>query len=183
MGHLSVIEHSLASFHIAGVSRAFSHELVRHRHLSFSQLSQRYVDERDEPVVEPLAIADDPQLRELFAEHAERSREAYGRIVERLDEKFADVKAVTDRRKLARQAARFVLPNATQTEIVVSGNFRAWRHFLMLRCSPHAEAEIRAVGMKVLAILERQAPAIFGDYERLTAPDGSVAARPTLVEE
>lgn len=183
MGHLSVIEHSLASFHITGVSRSFTHELVRHRHLSFSQLSQRYVDERNEPVVEPRAIADDPELHELFSEFAAQSREAYERIVERLDEAFADVESPTDRRKLARQAARSVLPNATQTDIVVSGNFRAWRHFLMLRCSPHAEAEIRAVAMKVLEILENEAPAIFGDYERLTAPDGSPAARPTLVEE
>lgn len=183
MGHLSVIEHTLAVFHISGVSRSFTHELVRHRHLSFSQLSQRYVDEREEPVVEPQAIASDPELHQIFMEAAGHSRQAYERICDRLDEIFANVESATDRRKLARQAARAVLPNATQTEIVVSGNFRAWRHFLNLRCSPHAEAEIRAVAVKLLDILRQESPAVFGDYHEAVAPDGSRAAEPTLAVE
>lgn len=183
MGHLSVIEHSFAAFHVIGASRSFTHELVRHRHLQFSQRSQRYVDERDEPFCEPAAIAADPELHEVFTAVAAHARAAYEEIVERLDEKFTDVEEATDRRKLARQAARSVLPNAMQTEIVVSGNYRAWRHFLMLRCSPHAEAEIRAVAIKVLDILREEAPAIFGDYRELTAPDGSRAAEPTLAPE
>lgn len=183
MGHLSVIEHSFAAFHMIGVSRSFTHELVRHRHLSFSQRSQRYVDERDEPFVEPEAIAQNPELHELFMDVAAHAQEAYAQMVERLDESFSEVESKTDRRKLARQAARSVLPNAMQTEIVVSGNYRAWRHFLMLRCSPHAEAEIRAVAMQVLDILREEAPAVFGDYRELTAPDGSRAAEPTLAPE
>lgn len=183
MGHLSVIEHTLATFHISGVSRSFTHELVRHRHLSFSQLSQRYVDERDEPAIEPAAIASDPELHEIFIEIARESREAYERICDRLDVLFADVEPKTDRRKLARQAARAVLPNATQTEIVVSGNYRAWRHFLNLRCSPHAEAEIRAVALKVLDILREESPAVFGDYKEVSAADGSRAAEPTMAVE
>ncbi len=183
MGHLSVIEHTLASFHISGVSRSFTHELVRHRHLSFSQLSQRYVDERDEPVVEPEAIASDPELHKIFSEVAEHSQRVYEQIVERLDEVFADVESKTDRRKLARQAARSVLPNATQTEIVVSGNYRAWRHFLNLRCSTYAEAEIRKVAMKILEILKEESPVVFGDYKEITASDGSRAAEPTMAVE
>ena len=179
MGHMSVIEHTFTSFHISGVSRSFTHELVRHRHLSFSQLSQRYVDEREEPVVEPEAISSDPELHEIFSEVAAHSQQAYEQIVERLDEVLADVESKTDRRKLARQAARSVLPNATQTEIVVSGNYRAWRHFLNLRCSTYAEAEIRTVAMKILGILKEESPVIFGDYKEITAPDGSRAAKPT----
>jgi thymidylate synthase (FAD) len=83
----------------------------------------------------------------------------------------------TIRRKLARQAARSVLPNATETKIFVTANARSWRHFIELRCSEHAETEIRMVAAEILEILRREAPSLFGDYEWVPLPDGTRAVR------
>ena len=91
--------------------------------------------------------------------------------------KFAAIEDKTLRRKLARQAARSVLPNATETKIFVTANARAWRHFIELRCNEHAETEIRIVAAKILEALQREAPNLFGDYEFIILPDGTRAAR------
>lgn len=175
-GHLSVIEHASASFMISGVSRSLTHELVRHRHLSFSQLSQRFVAEDDAAMVEPEAIASHPEAHAIFEETTRRCLEAYTRLCELLRERYADVKDATMRRKLARQAARSVLPNATETQIVVTGNFRAWRHFIRMRASKHADVEIRAVALEILRILQKEAPAVFGDFRICTTEDGTEVA-------
>ena len=177
VAHGSVLEHATFCFVIVGVSRSFTHELVRHRAgFGYSQLSQRYVDESVARFVEPACIAEDPALHEswLLAVHA--AQEAYVTLVRRLEEKFADVADSTLRRKLARQAARSVLPNATETKIFVSANARALRHFIELRCNEHAEVEIRAVATQMLKLLQAEAPNIFGDYELVRLPDGSFAA-------
>src|SRR3954463_4030572 len=127
VGHLSVLEHGSVSFYLTGVSRSLTHELTRHRHFSYSQLSQRYVPERDAAMVEPDVIAGDPELHQRFVAAAEAAVQAYTELLEGLEKKFADVEHATLRRKQARQAARALLPNATETRIVVTGNYRAWR--------------------------------------------------------
>jgi len=173
VGHGSVLEHAVWSFLITGVSRSFTHELIRHRHFSYSQLSQRYVDESDSDFVEPEVIADDPELHRVWSEAVDATRKAYDALVEGLQKHYSDVPEATLRRKLARQAARSVLPNATETKIFVTGNARALRHFVEMRGSEHADVEIRKVALRMLEIMQKEAPAMFGDYRLETMADGS----------
>lgn len=183
VGHLSVLEHGVATFYITGVSRSLTHELVRHRHFSYSQLSQRYVPERDAAMVEPDVIAEDPELHKTFVEAAEASVRAYTELLAGLERKFADVENATLRRKQARQAARAVLPNATETRIVVTGNYRAWRHFVAMRATEHADVEIRQLAVECLHQLRRVAPNAFADFTVSTLADGTqIAASPFALE-
>jgi len=176
--HGSVLEHSVWNFIITGVSRSFTHELVRHRAgFAYSQLSQRYVDESVAEYVEPGCIAEDAELHEIWQAAAAQAQKAYIKLVEGLRAKFASVEDKTLRRKMARQAARSVLPNATETKIFVSVNARALRHFIEMRCNEHAEIEIREVAAQILDSMQKEAPNIFGDYELFELPDGTRAAR------
>jgi thymidylate synthase (FAD) len=177
VGHGSVLEHAVWSFLITGVSRSFTHELVRHRHFSYSQLSQRYVDESESPYVEPDVIAADPALHAVWVEAVNAARSAYERLVVGLEERYADEPDRTLRRKLARQAARSVLPNATETRIFVTGNARALRHFIEMRGSEAADVEIRRVALRMLDLMRGEAPALFSDYELVPLADGSQAVR------
>lgn len=177
VGHGSVLEHAVWNFTFTGISRSLTHELVRHRAgYGFSQLSQRYVDESTAEYVEPDVIADDPQLHQLWVEAVSRCHEAYVRLVEGLNAKMAAEPDKTARRKAARQAARSVLPNATETKIFVTANSRALRHFIELRGSRHAEVEIRKLAVQVLRIMQKEAPHIFGDYQLVPLPDGTFEA-------
>jgi thymidylate synthase (FAD) len=183
VGHLSVLEHGTVTFYLTGMSRSLTHELIRHRHFSYSQLSQRYVPERDAAMVEPEVIAEDPELHEKFLRVAEASVTAYNELLEALQKKFADEPKATLRRKQARQAARSVLPNATETRLVVTGNYRAWRHFIAMRASEHADVEIRALAVECLRQLQKAAPNVFGDFEINTLRDGSEVASSPFVTE
>ena len=183
VGHLSVLEHGSVTFYFTGVSRSFTHELIRHRHFSYSQLSQRYVPERDAAMVEPAVIADDPELHKKFVEATEASVLAYTELLEGLERRFAEVENATLRRKQARQAARAVLPNATETRIVVTGNYRAWRHFIAMRASEHADVEIRRLAIACLRQLIDVAPSVFADFEITTLADGSEVATSPLATE
>jgi thymidylate synthase (FAD) len=183
VGHLSVLEHGSVTFYLRGVSRSLTHELVRHRHLSFSQLSQRYVPERDAAMVEPDVIAADPELHARFVAATDSAVAAYTELLEELEHKLADSPDATLRRKQARQAARSVLPNATDTRIVVTGNYRAWRHFVAMRASEHADVEIRALAVAVLRELQRIAPNAFADFEVVSLPDGTEFAASPLANE
>jgi thymidylate synthase (FAD) len=183
VGHLSVLEHGTVTFYISGISRSLTHELIRHRHFSYSQLSQRYVPERDAAMVEPEVIANDPELHARFMAAAEASVSAYNDLLKGLEEKFADVPSATLRRKQARQAARAVLPNATETRIVVTGNYRAWRHFIAMRASEHADVEIRDLAVECLRQLQKAAPNAFADFAISALPDGSEVASSPLVSE
>ncbi|WP_027346021.1 FAD-dependent thymidylate synthase [Hamadaea tsunoensis] len=176
VGHLSVLEHGSVTFYFTGVSRSFTHELIRHRHFSYSQLSQRYVPEREAAMVEPSVIAADPELHKMFTEASEAAVRAYNELLEGLEAKFADVPNATLRRKQARQAARAVLPNATETRIVVTGNYRAWRHFIAMRATEHADVEIRELAVECLRQLQGVAPNVFGDFKISTLGDGSEIA-------
>jgi thymidylate synthase (FAD) len=178
VGHGSVLEHAVWNFLITGVSRSFTHELVRHRAgFSYSQLSQRYVDEADTEFVEPDCIAQNPKAHAAFEKAIAAARDAYVELVALLTETFREVEDKTLRRKLARQAARAVLPNATETKIFVSANARSLRNFFELRASEQAETEIRKVAVLMLKIMRKEAPALFGDYELYPLPDGSEAAK------
>ena len=183
VGHLSVLEHGSVTFYISGISRSLTHELIRHRHFSYSQLSQRYVPERDAAFVEPDVIASDPELHKKFEDAAEASLRAYTELLEGLEAKFADVESPTLRRKQARQAARAILPNATETRIVVTGNYRAWRHFIAMRATEHADVEIRALAVECLRQLQREVPNVFGDFELGRLDDGTEIASSPFVTE
>lgn len=157
--HFSVLEHASATFYLQGVSRSLLAELTRHRHLSFSVLSQRYVDETYANMVTPPALRGDDLATAFLAEHWEIALNAYDRLVEHLTER----KGLP--RKQAREAARCVLPNMTETRIVVTGNHRAWREVIAKRNSPHADAEIRELAAALLHRLKRVAPASYQDIE------------------
>jgi thymidylate synthase (FAD) len=177
VGHGSVLEHAIWNFIVTGVSRSLTHELIRHRAgFGYSQLSQRYVDESVAEYVEPDCIADNPELHRLWLDAVVHSHQAYMRLVEGLQETYKDEPDKTLRRKLARQAARSVLPNATETKIFVTANARALRHFIELRGSRHAEVEIRKLAVKVLHIMQNEAPHLFGDYQLTPLPDGTMEA-------
>ncbi len=184
VGHFSVLEHASVSFYITGISRSLTHELIRHRHFSYSQLSQRYVPEGDSRVVVPPGMEDDPELRQILTEAADASRAAYTELLGKLEAKLAagQPNAVL-RRKQARQAARAVLPNATETRVVVTGNYRAWRHFIAMRASEHADVEIRRLAIECLRQLAGAAPAVFADFEISTLADGTEVATSPLATE
>jgi thymidylate synthase (FAD) len=183
VGHLSVLEHGSVTFYLTGISRSLTHELIRHRHFSYSQLSQRYVPERDADMVEPDVIAGDPELHARFVAATDAALQAYTELLEGLEKRFADVANPTLRRKQARQAARAVLPNATETRIVVTGNYRAWRHFVAMRASEHADVEIRELAVACLRELQRVAPNVFADFDIATMADGTEVASSPLVAE
>lgn len=170
--HGSVLEHAVWTMLFEGVSRALTHELVRHRHLSYSQLSQRYVDESEVAFVLPPEIAPEGETFEMFRQSCERSLDDYRTLLARIEEQVKDEPSATLRRKRARQTARSLLPNATETKIVVTGNARGWRHFIELRASEGADTEIRALAIKVLGVLKQEAPNLFGDYTLRTLDNG-----------
>jgi thymidylate synthase (FAD) len=177
VGHGSVLEHAVWNLLIVGVSRSLTHELIRHRvGMSPSQLSQRYVDESVAEYVEPDVIAEDPELHRIWLDAVAISHRAYLELVERLLEKYKDEPDRTLRRKMARQAARSVLPNATETKIFITANARALRNFIELRASRHAEVEIRKLAVKVLRLMQNEAPHIFSDYQLTELPDGTFEA-------
>ena len=148
MGHLSVFEHVSFTFGIEGVSRAMTHQLVRHRIASYSQRSQRYVDEEGFSFVVPPEIADNQEAKELFERVVEDARVAYKRL---------------QGMGVAREDARYLLPNACCSSIVVTMNARELLHFFTLRCCRRAQWEIRAVAKEMLRMCREIAPLLFED--------------------
>lgn len=172
--HGSVIEHAVWNLLITGISRSLTHELVRHRAgMSYSQLSQRYVDESVAEYVEPDVIAEDPELHQLWVETIQKTHESYVQLSEKLLSKFASESDKTARRKNARQAARSVLPNSTETKIFVTANARALRHFFEQRGSRHADPEIRKLANEILRVMLVESYSLFGDYQSTQLPDGT----------
>ncbi|MEA2724225.1 MAG: thymidylate synthase [Gemmatimonadales bacterium] len=177
-GHGSVFEHASYVMLIEGISRSCSHELVRHRAgWGFSQLSQRYVDESHASFVMPPAIMGDPELEKQWTEQVQAAQSAYVESVERLMARYQWVEDKVHRRKMAREAARSVLPNATEVKIVASANVRAWRTMLELRLGEGAELEIRRMAVACLRVLQQEAPALFADFEVYQTTEGSEAGR------
>lgn len=179
VGHGSVLEHAVFNVILTGISRSCTHELVRHRSgFSYSQLSQRFVNEEECSFVVPPALLDEVALFESWTDGQTsdwamgrewiESREAdqleYKRTSDYLYEKYKYVEDKTARRKMAREAARSCLPNCTETKIFVTANARAWRHFIEIRSDVAADAEIRRLAIAVLDVLRKASPNIFGDY-------------------
>jgi thymidylate synthase (FAD) len=173
-GHHSVLEHASATFRVLGASRVFTHEMVRHRFVSPSQQSQRYVNEAQSSVVTPPSVASSPEAAVEFRRVVDEAHAAYRRLVAL---------------GVPKEDARYLLPGGTVSEIVLSANFREWRHVFEVRCHPRAHWEIRRVCMEMLKILKREAPIAFEDFEldeargmaRLAAPevtDPEVAGSP-----
>ena len=157
--HFSVLEHASASFLVRGVSRSLLAELTRHRHLSFSVVSQRYVDYSEtEPVVPP-ALKDAP-------EEVMNLRDVYAFTVSQYEVLYARLRRAGLPKKKAREAARAVLPNMAPVDLVVSGNMRAWRDVIAKRNSPGADAEIQELAGELLARLRVIAPATFQDFTK-----------------
>src|SRR5690606_14972435 len=154
-GHYSVLEHASVTFLIRDVSRALLTELTRHRHLSFSVVSQRYVDYANTAPVIP------PALRGTFGESAVRY--SYAHALARYELMARELQANGLTRKQAREAARCVLPNAAPVDMIVTGNLRAWRDVLGKRWHVAADAEIKEFAGIVLGELREVAPNSFAD--------------------
>ena len=148
--HFSVFEHCTATFKISDVSRAFSHQLVRHRIASYTQKSQRYVSEKEFDFVIPDSIKENWQACAIFEDMMDNIKECYQALQE------VGIK---------NEDARFVLPNACTTEIVITANFRVWRHIIGLRTEKHAQWEIQNVCREILKILKEKATTCFSDLE------------------
>jgi thymidylate synthase (FAD) len=148
-GHHSILEHASASFRVLGASRAFTHQMVRHRLASFSQQSQRYVNEEEFNFIIPPSIAANNEAKAIFIDFMEQARITYKKLREL---------------SIKKEDARFVLPNALESQIVISANFREWRHIFSLRLEKAAQWEIRSVCMQMLKILQDEAPSVFGDF-------------------
>ncbi|KKN98987.1 hypothetical protein LCGC14_0142320 [marine sediment metagenome] len=173
----SCIEHASFNFLIWNVSRSLTHELVRHRIASYSQISQRYVDSSDVSFIVPPAMQElekiDPEAYRSWIEHCERSRQVYEELTTKLSDMYSDIESGLERRKKARQAARSVLPNATETKIVVTMNARAIRHLIELRANPAADLEIRKLAVKICRILQDKAPLFAHGLEIVKLEDGT----------
>jgi thymidylate synthase (FAD) len=163
--HYSVLAHASVTLYLEGVSRALTHELVRSRFLAFSQLSQRYCNSSEMDWVCPPIDLDDKEAQLDYAQHFDSCLTAYDQHTERLMKKLASMDPHM-RRKRAREAARGVLPNITETKIVTSGNLRAWRDFLSQRLDPTADLEIMRLGSVILEIMKDYAPSTFSDFKR-----------------
>jgi len=149
-GHESCLEHATVSFEIDGVSRVLTHELVRHRLFSFSQRSQRYVNEAKPEYVIPAEIKENPEALNIYVDEMNRIWTTYRKLQE-----FG----------YKNELARYVLPNACCTKICVSGNFREYRNFLKLRLSKRAQHEIRDLANVILDKLIEIAPSCFEDLK------------------
>ncbi len=154
-GHESIVEHASVTFDITGISRACSHQLVRHRLASYSQESQRYVDMARPEYVVPPAVAEKPE-----------AMAAWDRFMGQVADTYRELRSLGVRK----EDARFVLPNATATRIIVTMNFRELRHFFAVRCDKAAQWEIRELALEMLRKAHELAPAVFADlYEQFCA--------------
>lgn len=153
--HWSIAEHATATLYFTGVSRALTHELIRHRHLSYSQLSQRFVDEGEANAVMPPIIVGTGFTQEAVEAQMESTVSVYEAL-------YLTLRNAGHPRKQAREAARAVLPNMTETRIVVTGNLRAWHEVIERRTQPDADAEIQEVMHMAKAELATVSPVLFG---------------------
>lgn len=160
--HFSALEHASYTFAIDGVSRALTHQLVRHRIASFNQQSQRYVNFHDGfEYIEPASIANCKEAHELFVECMQKCQQTYQSLREIVDSNLPE--DAKDRSLISKEDARFVLPNAAETKIVVTMNVRELYHFFELRCCRRAQWEIREMALRMLSLVTPTAPYVFLD--------------------
>jgi len=173
-GHVSVIEHASFTFSIEGVSRALTHQLVRHRIASFTQQSQRYVTyDTLEKYVTPPSITNNAEAQKIFDETLEKISETYQKLL---------------KLGIKKEDARFILPNAAKTNIIVTMNARELRHFFNLRCCTRSQWEIREVAIEMLKQAKKTAPALFENagpscVELGCCPEGKIKPPECNVEE
>ncbi|MFC2162422.1 FAD-dependent thymidylate synthase [Candidatus Altiarchaeota archaeon] len=148
-GHFSTYEHASATFLLEGISRACTHQLVRHRLASYNQQSQRYVNESNFDYVIPGSVEGKEEALGLYKDFMESARDVYGKLIDA---------------GIPKEDARFVLPNATTSKIIVTMNFRELRHFIKLRMGKDAQWEIRDLAAKMLDVIRKEAPTVFGDF-------------------
>lgn len=146
LGHTSVIEHSCFTFVISEVSRSLTHQLVRHRIASYAQQSQRYVNLIEPLFVTPPKIKNHPEMKKAYEKTMQLIWEEYNRLLEL---------------GIPAEDARYILPNATSTNIMVTMNARSLLNFFELRCCLHAQWEIRTLANKMLQLVKKEAPIIF----------------------
>ena len=154
IGHLSPVEHISFTFGIEGISRACSHQLVRHRVASYSQQSQRYVKAEQFEYIIPPSIKQDPQTVREFEKCMAEAQENYTRVLHRLEE-------LGFKGEAGQQDARYLLPNAAETKIVVTMNARELLHFFRVRTCNRAQWEIRDMAVRMLEQAKKVAPTIF----------------------
>jgi thymidylate synthase (FAD) len=172
--HGSVLEHATWSLLLEGISRSLTHELVRHRAgFAYSQLSQRYVDESEVGFVQPPEIRDGTDAHRVWLHGCEQALADYRELLGHMTEQVEEIASKTMRKKRARETARSLLPNCTETKIVVTGNGRSWRHLMEMRGSPSADAEFRRLAFQIRDVLVAESPSIFGDIQVLTTEDGT----------
>lgn len=170
--HESVLEHGSVTFYVEGVSRSLTHELVRHRHFSYSQLSQRFVTVhktvhgQEVPYVTPPLYEGSDRANAVLSAAWDYAVHAYENLIEEGNRIIGDAQLVRDTSasKRVREAARAVLPNMTPTAIVVTGNHRAWREFLAKRGSLGADAEIRRMAVAIYRIMTQEHAAMYQDF-------------------
>jgi thymidylate synthase (FAD) len=166
-GHESVLEHANFTVLVAGISRSLSHQIVRHRvGFAYSQLSQQYHDESEAQFVEPGSLSRHPDIRELWRQQIDGSRRAYSELLARMD--ALDVgreMPLKERQRMRRSIARSILPGATQTTMVITGNVRGWRHVLKVRGSTAGDTEMRNYCVSILRCLRDAAAPFFADFE------------------
>lgn len=143
-GHLSCLRFAYATFHISGISRVCSHQLVRHKHLDYLQQSQRYVNQEEAAIIDPFDFSE--QADDIFSESVTKAKQAYKKLIEL---------------GIKKEDARFVLPEAVETSMYVVGNLQAWKDFIKLRSDKHAQWEIRQVAKEINNQLHKHCPNIF----------------------
>jgi len=177
MGHESVLEHVNWTFLLTGISRACTHQLVRHRvGFSFSQLSQQYHDEIDAEFIEPSALNLSPDAQIVWKKAVKTAKAAYCKIMQslkQLEDKVGKDLNKMELRRAIRSIARSILPNATETKIVMTANARALRYFLKTRGSIPGDEEMRRMASELLKQLQKDAPSIFSDFRINMLSDGS----------
>lgn len=166
--HYSVLEHANFTLWMTGISRSLSHELVRHRHLSLSQESQRFVPATDINFVVPPAYIGDEELEWNFKYECEWIEARYRLRLADMEQKFTDHSNATLAKKRAREAARSILPNACETRMTLTGNLRAWREMIDKRATIHSDAEICRLSVVIFRTLKPYAPAVWDDLEIVT---------------
>lgn len=170
-GHESVLEHAGWTFLLVGVSRAFTHQLVRHRAgFSFSQLSQQYHDESDATFVSPPGVDVSSPAYLAWKDAVEAASRAYREMIAGLEVEGGMSKETV---RAIRSAARSVLPNATRTSIVVTANARAIRHFLSVRGAIDGDYEMRSVSKLIYDLILNEAPSLLVDFRSERLKDGS----------
>jgi thymidylate synthase (FAD) len=176
-GHESVLEHVSWTFLLARISRAFTHQLVRHRvGFAFSQLSQQYHEETSATFVEPAHLQQSPRALEAWRKAIAISQESYNVILDSLAEhegKQGPELSKKEFKRAIRSAARSVLPNATETKIVVTANARALRHFFKIRGSIPGDIEMREVAAELFKLVQNDGPSLFADFSLQQLADGT----------